>query len=382
MIGKVREIEQNVIQAPTSNTQAAEFRKQVYLLRSEFVDLHTTSYRLRMFRLIRDLRALTATAAESNLNLLLAEAQQGADGLEPLIIAYVDAVVRKGDDPVRARVTEALENATGRIRWRYSQPFAGTLVPLGRFDTAVIIDVRADAMRQIFDAMLRYPDVLSFEEWLDHGLVREKMCGLPVLGQMPTALDPPALDADQVRDDLCKSGGIQAGPGDMLDAIAMAGCLDVNLDAFKLNDEYTTVEMAADLEQCIEDMAAEDTSPSRPVGNGFALGTGGGMLGDFSVKIEADLGQAAAEGVKGLFDIIKGVGSFGGTSLRGHSTSTTKPRRRRGPRPVRPRRHASTPRLRQCVRWSPWSRPRRPPKRQQTPWLMPGLKRRRQKAIW
>lgn len=185
------------------------------LLHAEFVGLRTTSYRQRMFRLIRQLRPQTTLTAETNLYLLLNEAQQGADGLEPLIIAYVDAVARMSDRQAHERVTAALMYAGSRIHWHYSKPFAGTLVSLGRFDTSVIVDIRADAMRNILEEMLRSPDHLLIEDLFSLDTTWMDICELSPLADLPSTLDPLALNADQEREDMCRRVATSTGRYDV-----------------------------------------------------------------------------------------------------------------------------------------------------------------------
>lgn len=232
------------------------FINSVRLLRTEFVELRASEYRLRMFDLLHELPELTPAMLSTRFELLLRETTTDADGLEPLVLAYADAIAERGTATARKAAVEQVLATSPKVRYGYKKLFPGFLVPVGRVSTRLVIDMRADMVRAAFLRFLNQPNGLSnLDELFAYKYLRDDACQLKPLDGLPTTLSPDAVLADTKRQNDCSNGALGEKASDMLMATAVSSCLNISPDAYKDTDQYTIAEMSADIEQCLSDMS-------------------------------------------------------------------------------------------------------------------------------
>jgi hypothetical protein len=251
----------------SDQTTAPRFAGDLRLAHSEFLALHSIAYRTRMFRLLSEIHTLDNAEIYTRFEQILAEAGRGGDGIEPLLLAYADALAYRRDDKRVPLAVTALAKAAKTIKFAYARPFAGMLVPIGRVQTRLVIDVRADAARALVLDLMKNPSYMLLDDLLGLAVVQEDICSLaPAKGSIDV-LDE-LKRVDEKRQKACLGGGGKPGGGapGATAAITATSCLDMSLDDFRMDDEYTTDERTADLEQCLEDTMG--------TGNGNSLANG------------------------------------------------------------------------------------------------------------
>jgi hypothetical protein len=280
-------------------------RTALAVARSDYLAVRVAEYRMDIFRLLRQTRSLTSAALARRFSLILDEAiAHGGDGLEPLLLAYADAIATRGDANAKKSATAALQRGAIGIRFRADQVISGVPVPLGRDSSYLVLDTRADAMRGFAHDLFDDPMAFGLSDVLGREKAKKDECSLPAQPGNPGAPAQPApaslsetptlaaLAADQQRQDNCANfGGSNKGVAGQLGDVAGAACL--NLDNFKQNDEYTPQERSADLEQCMNDIANMQTNP-----------VADGQWGQFASEVAKFFAAGASDDAKGAIKAV------------------------------------------------------------------------------
>jgi len=224
-------------------------RTELAVARSDYLAVRVAEYRMDIFGLLRQTRSLTSAGLARRLSLIVDEAiAHGGDGLEPLLLAYADAIATRGDANAKKSAIADLSRGAAEIRFRAKQIPSGIPVPLGLDRSYVVLDVRADAMRAFVHDLFDDPTAFGLGDVFGRVKTKKDECGLPAQPGNPGAPISPApaspsetptlaaLAADQQRQDDCaKFGGSQKGIAGQLGDVASAACL--NLDNFTLRSE-------------------------------------------------------------------------------------------------------------------------------------------------
>src|SRR5215472_14500246 len=295
---------------PSSEQGLTRMRTALAVARSDYLAVRVAEYRMDIFGLLRQTRSLTSAGLARRLSLIIDEAiAHGGDGLEPLLLAYADAIATRGDANAKKSAIADLRRGAAEMRFRAKQIPSGTPVPLGLDRSYVVLDVRADAMRAFVHGLFDYPTAFGLGDVFGRVKTKKDECGLPAQPGNPGAPISPApaspsetptlaaLAADQQRQDDCaKFGGSQKGIAGQLGDVASAACL--NLDNFKENDEYTPQEQAADLEQCMNDITDMQSNP-------LADGLGPTVVGEVMKFLAAGASDAAKAVLKAALEVGK-----------------------------------------------------------------------------
>ncbi len=122
---------------------------RLLLLHDFALELDAPRYRRWMDAEIRRLGDLPASEVVRRTQLANMYGPARLDGLEPLLLAWADRVARAGSADERGDMTSAL-SALANKGFANAMPFPGFLVPIGRFDTRLRLNMRADAVRALF----------------------------------------------------------------------------------------------------------------------------------------------------------------------------------------------------------------------------------------
>jgi hypothetical protein len=240
----------------------------------------TMGYRVSMFVLYREMRLQSVkSVATRTIELIEYMKKHSADGLEPLLVAYLDTVAASDDQNSIQKVVEKMVALNGVVPYK-QDPLINIAMPVGRYHTPLVLDFRADAMREILAAYIGFPAELgnsfalpTLEELVGDQETRKNLC------QVPSQKDREGhvLAADQKRQENCAKtgspGGNQGGPiaggTDPLDACInrmikesiSANMRIVDAQACLLSQGITSDELSPDT-------TGADTTPERGLPGG------------------------------------------------------------------------------------------------------------------
>ncbi|HMN27845.1 MAG TPA: hypothetical protein PKE45_06780, partial [Caldilineaceae bacterium] len=188
-------------------------------LQLAYLDGNTAAYRVSLFVIYQEMRLQDIDTIAVRVGELLDYMKShDADGLEPLLVTYIDAVAFSGNQKAVSIVLGEIGNNTGTLHFRQN-PWINIAIPLERWSTPVVIDVRGDAMRQI---VFEYLDVASsmavssylptLEELLNKQNTQENLCKLPLLKDQTGTMHPSDLLRQQNCAITSSPGGEQGGP--------------------------------------------------------------------------------------------------------------------------------------------------------------------------
>jgi hypothetical protein len=167
-------------------------------LRLAYLARNNYAYRTELFAAFSLLRGIDGTQLQNILNGLVADIQKnGADGLETLVLACVDAIGTKTQKAPLSPAAVAQLRASvkaldrGLHFWSAATP-PNMRIPLGRVSSPLVLDIRADAARTLLQqlALLNRgsKDVQTIIDLLDENGVQGALC-------------PPSLPTQQDQDD-------------------------------------------------------------------------------------------------------------------------------------------------------------------------------------
>ncbi len=199
------------------------------------------SYRSSLFILFQEIDTLSLEViSERTRSLLEYTEQNGLDGLEPLLLAFVDAIVLLGTDEQKAEAWEFLAPLANRQE-RFQEDVAiNMVIPIGRLSSPFIIDVRADVVRALAESLLDVATgnngetamgLPSITELMSQENTQEHVCNLPTLDSSESSDSGSTVAAhEDARAENCSNtgaaGGNSAGSatGDALGSAIMGTC--------------------------------------------------------------------------------------------------------------------------------------------------------------
>lgn len=179
-------------------------------LHDHHAKLEIAWYHANIVGLHFDLAQLGNADRLARMALLAEQAEVGADGLEPLFLAYADAIARTGTPAQQREARALLTKARANARFLEARPFPRIVVPIGRFDAREHIDIRGDAARVLLHALLEHDGLPALDTLAHDPSVRARLCGLKAIPRELVEEAPELADVDRRRAELC--AGSDLGP--------------------------------------------------------------------------------------------------------------------------------------------------------------------------
>ena len=183
-------------------------------LRSGYATRDPQVYRTAMFEALVVMREASPTEAKRIAMGVIAEIKKGkADGLEPLLLAAMDLAATRADAETRASVRDAISSLS-RVK-----VFTGGLMPpnlktpLGRASSYLVLNVRSDAMRALYNRAIARAsastDLRSLPDLLTDTTTANAFCALPAQKNQLGVI----ASADAKRQASCSASGMPGGAG-------------------------------------------------------------------------------------------------------------------------------------------------------------------------
>lgn len=301
---------------PTTDEHTTEVRQ----LRSDFLALRNTSYRSRHLALLRELYMLNDDEVFERLEASLNEAASGGgDGLEALLLAYVDALA---DGAVSQKAVDVLDNQGKKVWFHQKHPPLNMLEPLGRASSRMVIDLRPDSARIIFFYLIKNPQIQSLPQLLSASPIQKDLCNLPDIEEILGA-SKELVEADAKRQEACSviGSGDQTG---LLGAMSPNACLnlgfpDATRDTFGGGATgYDDMDRLRDMEQCVEDSLGLVSILDRRFPSPFDTVIAG-VYWNFILGGNAEAQKAAIEAVGGVVnEVVKGSFELAQVALKAY----------------------------------------------------------------
>jgi hypothetical protein len=220
-------------------------------LRAELRTRDQWTYRTTLFVLFKETHTLTNSDLVARIRVLAHDIHsKGADGVDALLVHYVDAAAqRKMDAATVAETRKELHALHGRVRYVDDHP-ANIKIPFGRSSTRMVLDVRAEAMQILLEQTVGFPGtgIPTIEELLNGKPTTDALCALPVQKDQNGNIPP----VEQEREENCTSSGKPGGSGGAGGAlgggIAESGCMNAHVQELQ-----QMIQQVRDMEECMED---------------------------------------------------------------------------------------------------------------------------------
>ena len=301
--------------APLSEPRAGDgeddplFVAELVHARDDYRALRHSAYRLRAFKLLRQLAASDPSTAWARMQTLVdVAAAGGTDGLQTLVLAHADALAHTAySDHVASLLAANAESLTTRMQ---ALPL-NVLQPLGRASTRLVVNARGDAADAMLATLLGHPTRQDLDDLLADGGLQDDLCGLPSAGEVLGASEALAA-ADTKRQQACEeiAGGGMSGPTGLMVGMSADACLNVDISGARNTfgdnaDGYGDDDRLADLEACADSLA----------GGGSQVAGSGMMNGAAIAQIVLEVLAEAWEAVKEVLTVVLEKGIEGVTEL-------------------------------------------------------------------
>lgn len=223
-------------------------------LRAAYRERDATRYRLQAFESLVTVRRATTDELETGLTAVASHIRSnGADGVEPLLLALADGLATRASPQARIRAGTTLRELAPAFRYHDNVPAPNLKIPLARGGGYLTLDVAPRIARLIAGHGLlpKQPggDARSLLEILEDPRLRGDICNLPLEPDQNGALP---LD-EMERQNNCADHGFAGRPGggtagEALGRMLASGC---NLSA--PDDLAAEKERLAAIDQCMKE---------------------------------------------------------------------------------------------------------------------------------
>jgi hypothetical protein len=223
-------------------------------LREAYLARNLAGYRVLAFDALAGVRRAGERPLQEGLSALADDVRRnGADGVEPLLLALADALATRGSPAGRRQAATTLQELASGFAYRDQSPAPNMKVPIARGDGYLALDVQPRVARVIAANALRtnQGDLRTLIELLDTEAVRGDLCDLPAAHDA-TGTEVPA---DAQRRQSCEQNGFAGTPGSGSVGESLGGMVESGCNLSTPSELVTLQTRAAALEACMEERA-------------------------------------------------------------------------------------------------------------------------------
>jgi hypothetical protein len=247
-IPQVTAAEEDAADRPLHAVAQAGWLREAYLARN------LAGYRVIAFDALAGVRRAGERPLQEGLTAVADDVRRnGADGVEPLLLALADALATRGSPAGRRHAATTLQELAPGFAYRDQSPAPNMKIPIARGDGYLALDVQPRVARVIAAHAVR-PDrgeLRTLIELLDTAPVRGDLCDLPAAHDASGTVVP----ADAQRQQSCDQNGFAGTPGSGTVGEALGGLVESGCNLSTPSQLVTLQNRAAALEACMEERA-------------------------------------------------------------------------------------------------------------------------------